>query len=146
MLRRPEVVVKRRCKDAAPGAAPVDLGDVGTSDWPPQLTDGGGLLQDAGRVVRRGVPWPTEAAYGTHHRLSDRPGGRHPDDRREFRLGSILVPTQADRGRHSLTRVMAVASDSLGLRRVAYGRWAPGIAYESVALPLSYPRVSGTYA
>jgi hypothetical protein len=55
--------------------------------------------------------------------------------------GSILVPTQADGRRRWLRLLMAVASDSRGLRRVAYFRGAPGVAYESVALPLSYPGV-----
>jgi len=50
--------------------------------------------------------------------------------------GSIPVPTQADGGQRRLTRVTAVASDFRGLRRVAYCRGAPGVGYESVALPL----------
>ena len=50
-------------------------------------------------------------------------------------------PTQADEGPRKLMRVTAVAFDSRGLRRVAYCRWALEVAYESVALPLSYPSV-----
>ena len=53
--------------------------------------------------------------------------------------GSIPVPTQADEGQRRLTRVMVVASDFRELRPVAYCRGTPGVAYESVALPLSYP-------
>jgi hypothetical protein len=34
---------------------------------------------------------------------------------------------------------MAVSSGFRGLRRVAFCRGAPGVAYESVALPSSYP-------
>jgi hypothetical protein len=40
---------------------------------------------------------------------------------------------------------MAVASGFRGLRRVAFCRGAPGVDYESVALPLSYPGFSSTY-
>ena len=60
-------------------------------------------------------------------------------------FGSILVPRQADRRRRGLRLLMAVASGFQGLRRVAYCRRASEVAYESVALPLSYPGVSGTY-
>ena len=40
---------------------------------------------------------------------------------------------------------MALVSGFRDLRRVACGEGAPGVAYESVALPLSYPGVRPTH-
>ena len=56
--------------------------------------------------------------------------------------GSIPVPTQANGGQRKLVRVMTVASPYRGLRRLAYCRQAPGVAYESVVARL--PSQSGT--
>ena len=73
--------------------------------------------------------------------VDGRPGGRWMRRERacSWLPGSIPVPTQADGGQRRLTRIMAVASDSRELRRVACCRRVPWVAYESVALPLSYP-------
>jgi len=90
------------------------------------------IRQTAGPGVEAGTDGEAVAEKGSGRA---RPGSR----------GSISVPTQADGGHHRPTRVTAVGSNSRRLRRVAYCRRAPGVAYESVALPLSYPGFSSSY-